>query len=391
MRISDEPLFARVRHRDHEPRLDVVGPFRGASGYDRHTRELVRHMVRLGAKVRLRELSGWSNPLPATMREAWFDALSTPVDARTALHFSMPTQVQPEPGRRNVNYTMFEADRIPSSWVAAAEGCDRIVVPTASSRAAWVESGVPASKLRVAPLGVNGAFFAEAGGALDLRVGDRPLAAYRHRFLSVADLTPRKNHLGLLRSWLRATTPEDDAVLVLKASAPSRAVRDDFAADVDAMLRGFGRGLDSAARVVFVFDLLSDVELRALYQASTHYLSMSLGEGWDLPMMEAAAAGCRLIAPRHSAYVSYLTDDDAELLPVRRVPAVFEGRTRREDAVWFAGLSWWRPDEDAAAEALRRIIEGRAVERRSPGARIASEYSWERAAKALLEAVTEGS
>ena len=40
--------------------LEVIGPFKGASGYDRHTREFVRHLVRQGVRVRLTHLPGWS-------------------------------------------------------------------------------------------------------------------------------------------------------------------------------------------------------------------------------------------------------------------------------------------------------------------------------------------
>jgi hypothetical protein len=42
---------------------------------------------------------------------------------------------------------------------------------------------------------------------------------------------------------------------------------------------------------------------------------MSRGEGWDLPMTEAAAAGLRLIAPRHTAYLTYLDAEVAQLIP----------------------------------------------------------------------------
>ena len=36
------------------------------------------------------------------------------------------------------------------------------------------------------------------------------------RLLNVAELSSRKNQAGLLRAWIRATTREDDAVLILK-------------------------------------------------------------------------------------------------------------------------------------------------------------------------------
>lgn len=369
--------------------LRVVGPFRGTSGYDRLTREFVRQFVKSGVLVQLLELCGWSYAMPENLRDRHFDELAGAIDARTTLHIALPTQVHAHPETVNVNYTMFEASRIPASWAAASARSKLVIVPTDSSLAAWLAAGVPSSKLRIAPQGVDVTYFGASVTPLNLLVGNRRLSSYGTRVLSVADLTPRKNHLGLLRSWIRATEPGDDAVLVIKSTA-SRQRCDEFLADVAQMEAELGRGLRSAAPVALVFELFSDDTMRALYQASTHYISMSLGEGWDLPMMEAAVSGCQLIAPRHSSYLSYLTDDDAELLPVREVPAMFEGRLRPEDAIWFEGTTWWRPDESAASELLRAIVRGTyGAPKASPKRRISTAYPWQRAAQRVLEILRE--
>jgi glycosyltransferase involved in cell wall biosynthesis len=205
--------------------------------------------------------------------------------------------------------------------------------------------------------------------------------------LSVAELRPRKNLLGLLRVWIRATRPDDDTVLILKASAFRPHVVPQFLADVDAMQEALGRRLIDAAPVVLLAELLPDPYMPALYRTATHYVSVSHGEGWDLAMMEAATAGLQLIAPRHTAYVEYLRDDEAEFIPARPARARFEGRVGAEDAVFFERSSWWDPDEDAAADAIRRAIDGLAAPKSSPAARIADEYRWERSACRLLDAM----
>jgi len=57
--------------------------------------------------------------------------------------------------------------------------------------------------------------------------------------------------------------------------------------------------------------------------------------------------------------------------------------------MFFHGLRWWHPDEDAAAEVIRAIVRGNAPPKRSPKDRIAAEYSWEKAGAALLAAIGE--
>jgi hypothetical protein len=83
-------------------------------------------------------------------------------------------------------------------------------------------------------------------------------------------------------------------------------------------------------------------------------------------MVEAGASGLRLIAPAHSTYLAYLDDATARLVPARRVPAHAAGDAAL-DAL-FAGADWWEPDEDAAVEAGRDAIAGRACPAGAPRA-----------------------
>ena len=369
-------------------RLHVIGPVRGASGYDRHTRELVRQLVRRGVAVQLTHLVGWSHDMPADSQPTWVDELERPVAADTVLHFTMPIHAQPVVGLRNVNYTMFEASRIPDEWAARAYEHERVVVPTEACRDAWTVAGVPREMVRVSPLGVDAGHFSRGSPPLELAApGGRPISDHAVRFLNVAEPRPRKNLLALLRVWICATRPDDDAVLVMKSSLYDQWAMDMFVQDIQRMQASLGRSLDQAAPVLILRAILSDEEMLALYRSATHYISLSHGEGWDLAMMEAAVAGLELIAPRHTAYVEYLDDDEVEFVPVREGPFRCEGELGAEDGIFFDGLSWWDPDEDEAIAIVRGILDGRGTEKRSPARRIADEYTWERAAERLLAAL----
>jgi len=114
----------------------------------------VRQLHRQGVTVELRDIPEWSPAkLPAFMRDPWFDSLDKPSNARVVLHFCMPHQIVAETSRVNINYTMFEASRICPAWVAVAHNRpdDLIVLPTESSRHAWIASGVPAEPIRLCP------------------------------------------------------------------------------------------------------------------------------------------------------------------------------------------------------------------------------------------------
>ncbi len=356
-------------------RLTVFGPYRGPTGYDRHVRAFVRELERQGVGVCLVELAGWSPArLPETMLDPRFAEPTGRGAAPVLLQFCMPHQLLPWRGGRTANFTMFEANRVPAAWIQQQRPVDLVIVPTESSRRAWVASGMPEDRLRLCPLGVDAAAF---GGQREAR--ETPLRRYATRFLNVAAYGPRKNLDGLLRVWKRATRSGDSAALLLKPGC--------YTAESQAEFGRLLQGLDRAAPVFVLDELLPDEAMPALYAAATHYISLSHGEGWDQPMMEAAASGLKLIAPRHSAYTAYLDDSIASLIPSVECPVAWSGDAAT--AALFENASWWEPDEEAAVEAVRAAIDGRDPHGAPARERVLSEFTWERATRRLLEILAE--
>ena len=369
--------------------IKVRGPYRGPSGHDHHVREFVRQLARQGIRQQLIDIPEWGPvKLPDEMRDPWFDTLSVPVDAAAVLHFCMPHQVKVDKGLLNVNYTMFEASRIPKSWVAHNLRHDLVILPTSSSREAWLESGFPEGRVRLCPLGVDPARFHPDVEPLELtdRRG-RMVRYYQTRVLNVSELSPRKNLLGLLRVWIRTTAADDDAILMIKLGryAPGWTLR--LMRDLDAMEHAIGKTRPESASVLFIDRLFADSEMPALFATATHYWSMSHGEAWDQPMVEAAATGLRLIAPKHSAYTTYLDESIATLLPARRVPAIFDGGGDLRKL--FEGADWWEPDEEAATEAVRKVVTSADHGHPTARARIAAEFTWEQATTRLIGILEE--
>ena len=366
--------------------LAVRGSFRGASGHDHHTREFAWQLARQGVRIQLADIPEWHPvKLPPEGLDPWFGQLASPVGAASVLQFCMPHQVVPGEDQLTVNYTMFEASSVPADWLAKGHDHDLVIVPTRSSLEAWLAGGYPAHKLRICPLGVDAERFGPSAAPLLLQAPDgRPVTDYRVRVLNVSELVPRKNLTGLVRVWIGATSPDDDAILIIKLGSESRRETSAFIRQLAIMEQALGR---SHAPILCVSRLLDDAEMPGLYAAATHYWSMSHGEGWDQPMTEAGATGLRLIAPGHSAYLDYLDTEVAQLLPVQvtRADARFDPWT----AALFEGAHWWTPDEDAAAQALRNAISGHDRPAASIRDRLVSAFTWRQAGARLIEILAE--
>lgn len=368
--------------------LKIRGPFRGPSGYEHHVREFVRELHRQGVELELEDIPEWGPAkLSPHLQDPFFTTLGNPVDARVVVQFCMPHQIQHHARLVDVNYTMFEATRIPAHWVKRSLRCAMTALPTESSRRAWLDSGVPSDQLRLCSLGIDPARFDGSAQPLDLLwQKPKPIREHRLRFLNVSELGPRKNLVGLLRAWLLATTDEDDAVLILKLGdyAPGR--RELLYHQLVAVERQVGKALREAAPIHLVYDVYSDDEMPAFFAAATHYISMSHGEGWDLAMMEAVASGLVPVAPAHSAYLAYLDATIAHIIPSREVPVALDDKDALK--ALFAGACWWEPDVDEAAALIRALIDGTTDTIASGRTYILSEFTWEKAARRLLTIAT---
>ncbi len=367
--------------------LRVRGSFRGPTGYDRNVRSFTRELVNAGVDVQLVDMPEWSaRRLAPGQLDPWFESLDRPVDASLSLQFCMPHQVRRLGHLPTVNFTMFEADRIPAIFRNAAGNSVMTIVPEASSFQSWVEAGADPQNIRICPLGIDPDLFGVKSTPMPIAMtSGEDIAARQTRFLNLSEIVPRKNQIGLLRSWLLATTADDDAVLVIKAGGASSADVERVGALLPMLEEETGKSFSDAASVVLIGEIFADEEMPQLYASATHYISMSFGEGWDLPLMEAAASGLQLIAPNHTAYKTYLNPAIATLLPVRKVPAA----TVDGFGVYFKGASWWEPNLDAAVDAIRRAIEGREQTVASAQDFILGHYTWRHATARLLEILAE--
>jgi glycosyltransferase involved in cell wall biosynthesis len=199
-------------------------------------------------------------------------------------------------------------------------------------------AGVEEDRLVVVPEGV-GPGFRPAAGAAERVAGrhglDRPYLLY------VGALDARKDPYGLLRAWQVARRAGADVELVL-AGSPGR--------QAPAELPGARR-----------LGQVSHSELVDLYSAAACFVFPSRYEGFGLPLLEAMACGCPVVAYRNSS-----------------IPEV----------VGEAGVLVEDGDVDALGRAAADVVcDGdRAAALRHAGLRRVRRFTWTRTAAATIEA-----
>jgi tetratricopeptide (TPR) repeat protein len=352
--LLNDPDFARG--------FDLVADERGARDFDP------------AAEPRLR-------PLADRARRA-------PADASVTVRHQWPPDLRATAGGRLVLCQPWEFGSLPRDWVRAiAAGVDEVWAYTEFVRDTYVQSGIPAAKVRVVPLGIDPGRFHRGVQPFDF--GSRPetssIPGDDFKFLFVGGTIPRKGIDVLLDAFDRTFCAADPVTLIVK----------DFGAESFYANQGCGlliRALQAkpgGAKICYLTDDLSESEMASLYAGCDCLVHPYRGEGYGLPLAEAMACGKPTIVTGAGAAMDFATAENAYLIPASRVYLQQNSISGMETV---SQPFWLEPDRDALQRLLEHVVNNRA-EARLKGARaaadIAAGHTWADAARAALPRLTE--
>jgi glycosyltransferase involved in cell wall biosynthesis len=180
----------------------------------------------------------------------------------------------------------------------------------------------------------------------------------RPYLLFVGGQSPHKDLPSALRAYARIAGHFPD----LRLKFAGEVEKDSFHSEATE-LRALAVAFGIAGRIDWL-GYVPDADLAALYQRAVALILPSFAEGFGLPMIEAAACGCPVVASKESGVLELLGDADL-VFPAGNVEAL-----ANQLAVLLTS--------PALADRLRER-----------GLRKSCEYTWERAAGALYDVLCE--
>jgi glycosyltransferase involved in cell wall biosynthesis len=341
--------------------LLVPGSLETLTGGYAYDRRIVLGLRARGWRVDVRELdASFPDPTPAARADAAGALAALPADTLVVVD-GLALGVLPDEALREshrlrlvalvhhplAKETGLEAVRAQGLEVSErrALGAARLVVVTSRATAVdLAQYGVDSTRIAVVEPGTDHAPLAR--GSADGSV----------HLLSVATITPRKNHLALVEALTRLTM---DGWTLTCVGSTTRAPA--CAAAVAARVRA--AGLESRVRMV---GELGPAALDAEYDRADVFVLPSLHEGFGMAVAEALARGLPVIST-----------------PTGGVPDLVDGE---------AGLLVAPGDVDALADTIARIVRDAGLRRRlAAGARAARARlaDWDEAA-ARMERILDG-
>jgi glycosyltransferase involved in cell wall biosynthesis len=346
--------------------LRVYAPIAGPEGYSFFARDLLMNLDEAGVQCHLTAFQNWG-PWHLDLEPQTLAVLSQMLERKpypqpgpiSNLNICLPEQAQLLDSHRNCIYTMFESDRIPDVWVDALRMVDEIFVPTEFNHWSFSKSGVSNKKITILPVGFNPSKYHPEVTALPLHdrvTGESPMD-YPIRFLVVCEITNRKNFFGTLQTFFKVAERigVNECCLVLKAGSYSRRVS--TAGTIKKVKKALIQRKEVADLPYHIFNytpLVPEIVHPSFIKIGTHYLSTSLGEGWDLTAMQAAACGLNLFIPEHTAYKCWLDQSVASFLPVGHVSPASQDNGLQK---LYSGSHWYNIDPEGAVDVIVSSIK----------------------------------
>jgi glycosyltransferase involved in cell wall biosynthesis len=295
-----------------------------------------------------------------------------------------PYELDPSPAKRTAVFITSEFGGIPSShfagrpdYAALARRDDLFIMPPSHwAAAAAYQRGFRRGQVVVLPHGVEPTMFRpmpEQRDAVRRRLGLDGFV-----FLNVGAMTPNKGVTHIFKAFAAVAQKRPEARLVLKGLDSLHNSREVLASQMG-VLTAAERSL-VLPKLLYIGDKYSMQAMAALYQAADCYLSPYRAEGFNIPVLEAAACGLPLICTAGGA-----TDDFVTNAFCLKIPSEVE-TVRYEDALGRQ----LDPDLDQLIASMLRVMDDSAW-RRSAGAagpqHAHGKFGWDVVAEQLLRGV----
>lgn len=364
-------------------KIIVRGPVLSRSGYGEHARFVLRSLRANEDKVDIYLIN---TPWGATSwkfeddeERQWIDSLLLKtIDAGNTLNADASIQITvPNEWVRicekNIGITAgIETDRISDSWIRGTHLVDKIIVPSQHSKSGFLEAKTflkdPFGEEREISANTNidvVSFPYRNIQAEEIPHFDKYVTT-EFNFLTVAQVSPRKNIETALIAFLEEFHNDSDVGYIVKLNIKNNSLsdRENTKSAIKSLLENFP---DRKCKIHLVHGNLTDGQMKSLYSndATSAYISASHGEGFGLPIFEAAAAGLPIVAPEWSGYTdftsfkpaknskkekSHIVGIEHKILPVQ------------DEAVWSGviekGTNWCYVDLEDMKYKLRSVRNG---------------------------------
>ena len=200
----------------------------------------------------------------------------------------------------NIQWVVFESTRVPPTVMSTMLAADQVWVPSEWGRSVLIENGLDPLRCDLVPEGVD----TDQYHPYATRVNS-PIMTY----LVAGKYELRKSIIETVYAWAQEFGNDADVELLVKTSHFMNQE-----AKYNELTKWIGEiGLTN---VRVIWGSVPATDMADLYQQSHVFVLPTKGEGWGLPLIEAAAVGLPIITTWYSAHTEFLQHISSSVIPV---------------------------------------------------------------------------
>lgn len=373
----------------------VRGPVLTHSGYGNHARMIARYFLERKDVETTFEVLPWGDT-PWILNRSACDGLIGEIMDRSGYEhgekFDISAQIQ-LPNEWNASLASYnvgitagvETDICNPEWAMHCNKMNKVIVPAEHVRKNLLSPGNVTTQIDVVPESLPDELLksdAPVDIPLDLETD--------FNFLLFGQITgnntnnDRKNIFFTIKWFCEVFKHDRDVGLIIKTNMGRQTHIDrKLVENVISQVVRECRGPNLGPKIYLLHGDLSDSELRSLYRHPKVKAMVSLthGEGFGLPLLEAAGSGLPIIATGWSGHTDFLNhgryiDIDYDLKEIHE--------SRVDGKIFMHGAKWAYPNEDSFKRKIRKFKESSSTPREWAAdlqKKIVDQYSFHNIAK----------
>lgn len=352
----------------------IRGPVLSKSGYGTHCRQIFKWLLNAGYDVQCNitpwGLTSWYvNPedLGGLVGEAMKRTGQDLKDIDLSVQVQLPHEWEPGLCKFNVGVTAgVETTRAPEQWGECVKKMDLVIVPSAFSKSGLVAAGAPPEKISVVPESFSDNLLDESRGSLRHLQLDEVVTPFN--FLMFGQVTSkepdtdRKNLFYGVKWFCEEFKDNKQVGLIVKTNLGTSCVfhRMQLEQMFTALVKEVRKG--EYPRVYLLNGDMSNEDCASLLVSPKvkAMVSFTRGEGFGLPLVDAAAAGLPVIATSWSGHTEFLGLGKYSKVSYDLV-AVPHEKLGKE--IFAEGSKWAMPQEEDAKKRMRKMFESQSIPR----------------------------
>ena len=237
----------------------------------------------------------------------------------------------------NIQWVVFESTRVPPNIMSTMLTADVVWVPSAWGRNVLIQNGLDPARCDVVPEGVD----------TDQFHPWHPPVDDVFRYLLIGKYERRKSITETIDAWAQVFGNDPTFELSIKTNHIMN--HEENTQKIAKHVRGLG-----LTNVNVWYGNLPTTEMSLLYQRHNVFVLPTKGEGWGLPLIEAAASGMPIVTTMWSGNTEFLAPIKNSVVPVEfdMVPIdcpEYQSFYPTEDKDWG---TWAQPRAKSIAQAL---------------------------------------